>query len=205
VQAAVSRPFADEFRALTDNAPLLQQVAAMTGGRVLQGIPAADDLWRRDGLTMPVTTIPAWHVFALTGIGLFLMDVGVRRVRVDLRAMGQALVGAVRRSKAKTGQQMDSLRAARETARQKMAQRASTPEASADLQAVREAAKAGAGVKFEASPEALKRRGEAVTIGPGADKPQPAPGAKPDAVPKEEGLSRLMKAKRRAQDEMQDE
>jgi Ca-activated chloride channel family protein len=37
VQAAVTRPFADEFRALTDNAPLLRQVASMTGGRVLDG------------------------------------------------------------------------------------------------------------------------------------------------------------------------
>ena len=207
VQAAVSRPFADEFRALTDNAPLLQQIAAMTGGKVLQGIPAADDLWRRDGLTMPVTTIPAWHVFALTGIGLFLMDVGVRRVRVDLRAMGLAIAGAVRRSKSKAGEQMDSLRAAREAARQKIARRATTPEAAADAQAAQETAKASAGVKFEASPEALKRRGagagaDVVTIGPAPDKSKGAPGSKPEAMPKEEGLSRLMKAKRRAQDEM---
>lgn len=209
VQAAISRPFADEFRALTDNAPLLQQVAAMTGGQVLSGDPRRDNLWRRDGLTMPVTTIPYWLVFALVGIGMFLVDVGVRRVRIDLRAMARALVAAVSRGKVRAGQQMDSLRAAREAARAKIADRAkATVEsaASATPPPLTAEAKAAASVKFEATAEQLKRKPAPVALSGEAEGPvkkPPAPAA--PAVPKEEGLSRLMKAKKRAQDEMQDE
>ncbi len=207
VQAAVTRPFADEFRALTDNAPLLQQVAAMTGGQVLSGDPRRDELWRRDGLTMPVTTRPYWLAFALVAIGMFLVDVGVRRVRIDVRAMSQALVAAVSKGRVKAGQQMDSLRAAREAARAKMADRAKAATvdgahapAPSPLNAE---AKAAASVKFEASPEALKRKPAQVALGgepePPAKRPEPV---KTETVPKEEGLSRLMKAKKRARDEM---
>ncbi len=209
VQAAVTRPFADEFRALTDNAPLLRQVAAMTGGQVLSGQPVTDELWRRDGLTMPVTTQPWWLAFALVAVGMFLVDVGVRRVRIDLRAMAKAMVLAVSKGRVKAGQQMDSLRAARETARARMADR--TTSASGEAPAATPAplsaeAKAAASVKFEASPEALKRKPAQVALGGEPETPvkKPEP-AKTETVPKEEGLSRLMKAKKRAQDEMKDE
>ncbi len=208
VQAAVTRPFADEFRALSDNTPLLQQVAAMTGGQVLTGDPLRDELWRRDGLTMPVTTIPYWLVFACVAIGMFLVDVGVRRVRIDLPAMARAFVAAISLGRVKAGQQMDSLRAAREAARAKMADRAKvTADHSAPAQPspLTAEAKAAASVKFEASAEQLKRKPAAVALGGEPEAPARKPESPKQDVPKEEGLSRLMKAKKRAQDEMQEE
>lgn len=198
VQAAVTRPFADEFRDLTDNLPLLRDVAALTGGRVLVWNASTDDLWRREGLTMPVATRAIWLWLATIAVGVFLLDVGVRRVRIDLRAMAMGLVRAVRRGpEAKAGQQMDSLHAAREKARQRLAQQASADD------------KKRASRKFEAG-EAPASAEPVALSGP----PQPGEG-KARIIPEkpkpkvgetdEEGMSRLLKAKRRAQDEYKDE
>ncbi len=199
VQAAVTRPFADEFRALRDNAALLEQVAKETGGRVLRGDPRVDEPWSREGLKRPVALLPVWLAVALSSIGLFLLDVGVRRVRIDFAAMRD---GVVRLFQSRTlaagpGAQIDALRGAKAKARRQIDGSASTR-----------------GVKFEADAAemraALKQKGPTVDTGaPGAGGPG-APvvekrGA--DAAPgkgkaEEQGMSRLMKAKKRARDEM---
>jgi uncharacterized membrane protein len=202
VQAAVTRPFADEFRALTDNLPLLQQVASMTGGRVLTGDPKGDDLWRRDGLKMPVAMVPIWLTFAIGGVGLFLVDVGVRRVRVDVRALRAALARGLKARKERAGQQMDALRQARESARAAMAQRAREAEAGPAGQTAAAVAK----TKFEASADRVGRReGGPVALGGESKAGGPAvivKKAKPEPA-KEEGLDRLMQAKKRAREEME--
>lgn len=213
VQAAISRPFADEFRALSDNQPLLQQVAKMTGGEVLTGIPERDDLWRREGLKMPVATEPIWLVFALTGIGIFLMDVGVRRVRIDIPAMAMAVVRSLQTGRTKATGQMDTLRTAREAARAQMARRGAEG-AVRDGLAEGQAAvtqtvpsPATAKVKFEASADRVRRK-ETGPVAVGSDAPKPVAGPGQPAKPaptKEEGMSRLMQAKKRARDEMKDE
>ncbi|MCL4220371.1 MAG: hypothetical protein KJZ65_03275 [Phycisphaerales bacterium] len=199
VQAAVTRPFADEFRNLTDNLPLLRDVASLTGGRVLQWNPGADDLWRRDGLTMPVATRSIWLWLATVAVGVFLLDVGVRRVRIDLRAVALGLVHAVRRGpETKAGQQMDSLHAAREKARQRLAQQASAEERK---RAARKFEAGGAPPSAEpvtrsGPPQPSEGKARILT-----GKPTPKPGEADD----EEGMSRLLKAKRRAQDEYKDD
>ncbi len=205
-QAAISKPFADEFRAMSDNLPLLQQVAAMTGGRVLEGDIEKDQLWRREGLTMPVALTPIWMAFALTGVALFLMDVGVRRVRVDLAAIHRALFS--RSARVKAGQQIGALKSARETARRAMEQRAKTG-SPADGGEVYVPSPQTAKVKFEATPEQLKRAsaagpgvagpGGGDTAGKGAGKTESK-----STPPPEGGLSRLKQAKKRAQDDMQE-
>jgi uncharacterized membrane protein len=202
VQAAVTKPFADEFRALTDNMPLLQQVASMTGGHVLSGDPAADEPWRREGLKMPVATTPLWLGFAVAGIGMFLLDVGVRRVRVDVRAMAGLVAKGMRARKERAGQQMDALRQARETARAAISQRGAAEKAEPPPTAVPSAAVAK--TKFEASPaQVRKREAGPVALG-GEAEAAPVIIKKKAEVSKEEGLSRLMQAKKRAQDEMQE-
>lgn len=214
-QAAISRPFADEFRALADNSPLLQQVAAMTGGKVLGGVPDQDDLWRREGLKMPVSTFPIWPLFAATGIGLFLADVGIRRVRIDIPAMARALARGLQAGRSRATGQMDALRTARETARAQMAQRAKTAvdAGQSDAQSVLSKPAtpqpaATAKVKFEASPGRLRKRDPGpMAVGDAPQGPAPGTPQKPGqpAPTKEEGMSRLMQAKKRARDEMTDE
>ncbi len=196
-QAAITRPFADEFRSLESNLALLQQVAQITGGRVLEGAdPVSHDLWRREGLTMPVATTPIWLVVALFAIGLFLADVGVRRVRIEPRAIGAALGRALGASTSSAGDQIDSLKAAREKARQRISERADD----------REQATAKAKRRFEVDPSAHVDAGPVALGGEPLLKDKPktqAPKPNKDDAD-DEGLSRLMKAKRRAQEGFDD-
>lgn len=201
VQAAVTKPFADEFRALEENLPLLLQVASMTGGRVLSGDPRTDRPWRRDGLTMPVAATPIWSIVAMIGIGLFLADVGVRRVRVDLGAIVRFFTARSARTKA--GAQIGALKAAREQARRGLERRSSGGGDAAGT------GSATAGVKFDASAEALRRAGESdptvrIDASPADGLPtKPAGPVAPKAPPPEGGLARLKQAKKRAQEDME--
>ncbi|MDX2131090.1 MAG: glutamine amidotransferase [Planctomycetota bacterium] len=215
VQAAVTRPYADEYRTLEDNTPLLRQVAELTGGRVLTGDPRAEDLWLREGLRVPVALRAIWLWVAVLAITLFLMDVGVRRVRIDLVAMWRAVARGASKSTSKDAAHVGSLRAAREQARAKMQQRSGG--SAGDLRpdeaaagAVRDVRKAQrlSGVKFEATPAQAQQAAAPIVMG-GADArvtpltPPPPPrdaGAQPG-----EGLGRLMKAKQKAREGMDDE
>jgi len=202
VQASVSRPFADEFRALTDNAALLTQVAQITGGRVLPQNPESTEanLWVRDGLDMPVATRPLWLAFTLFGIGIFLVDVAVRRVRIDIPAIAATVAGVFGASKAKAGEQMESLREAREKARSRMARGEGSENETEPPERKRD--KKTAGVKFEASEDQLKGpQRSPITEKPAPIEKPKAPGRKDDAQPEEEGMSRLMRAKKRARED----
>jgi hypothetical protein len=219
-QAAITRPFADEYRTLEDNTPILNQVAEMTGGRVLDNwetqIP---DLWSREGVTMPVSSQSIWLLMAVIGLGMFLADVGVRRVRIDIPAMWAAATGVFSKSKSRGSEQLGSLMQARELAKKKMVERGAgaggAPITEAQLKAEAKVevktAMENARRKFEASPEALKKASTHVALG-GADarpevmrdRPRPvdAPGG---TKPSEEGMSRLLKAKQKARGDMEEE
>ncbi len=217
VQAAVTRPFADEFRALHDNSALLTQVANLTGGRILPADPAQANLWDREGLAMPVALRPIWLWVAMAGIGLFLADVAVRRVRIDLYAIARAARRGLERRRTQAGQQMGSLLEARERAQQAMAQRGGGADANgpaAPPPPSAPAAPATSSIKFEASAEELAAARQGGPVGAAdLDNPDAAPSGragdgqkKPDAAgSKDENLSRLLKAKRRARDEMEGE
>ncbi|MBN1507374.1 MAG: VWA domain-containing protein [Sedimentisphaerales bacterium] len=86
--AIVSVPFAPEFRDLTDNAPLLEEVSRMTGGRVLSldSDPNKVNLYEHAGLEFPQTHLPLVKPLMLAWIVIFLLDVAVRRVILDVRA-----------------------------------------------------------------------------------------------------------------------
>ncbi len=193
-QAAVTRPFADEFRALESNIALLRQVAQVTGGRVLTGDPDQDELWRREGLEMPVSTTSIWLTVALIAVGLFLTDVGVRRVRVEPRAIGAWFAKALGASGSGAGEQIDSLKAAREKARERMAPTGGTKK---DPQQAKR--------RFEADPSTPPSQAGPVALGGEAiksDRPSPTPKPRaPKGEQDEEGISRLMRAKRRAREE----
>jgi hypothetical protein len=199
VQASVTRPFADEFRSLQSNTALLEQAAKMTGGRVLPADdPVKAELWSRDGLTMPSTRRSIWLIVALSAVGLFLIDVAIRRVRLDIRAMARAVRRGFGSAKAKGGEQIDALRAARQRAQAQILKRA------------RDSAGAGgagaASAKFEATAEELKNARAGLSLDqPREAAPIQTKSAKPaDTAPGEEGMSRLLKAKKRAQGDMKE-
>ncbi|MEN6425442.1 MAG: VWA domain-containing protein [Phycisphaerales bacterium] len=113
--AIVTIPFAPEFRDLSDNAPLLVEISKMTRGRVLSldSDPNEATLFDYAGLKFPETHLPLVQPLMLVWIVLFLLDVAVRRVVVDVRA-------ALRRVKSwltATAQQQKDERIARLQAR----------------------------------------------------------------------------------------
>ncbi|MBC7772365.1 MAG: hypothetical protein H7210_07720 [Pyrinomonadaceae bacterium] len=212
VQAAITKPYADEYRQLQDNVALARQVAELTGGRVVNEDPRIADLWSRDGLAMPVATRPIWLTVAIIAISMFLMDVGVHRVRIDILGMFRTLRRGASKAKSRGTQQMGSLREARDRAKEELEARGKTIESAATSAAARAAAPAVSKevrtAKFEASEEELKTAKRApgpVTVDPFSDAPLTTPKPqeeKKKPVSPEEGMSRLLKAKRRAQDDM---
>jgi hypothetical protein len=120
VQAAITRPFADEFRALKDNSPLLRQIAEMTGGQVLPADPRdaeplatrrtedarGDDAHLDDPRDRLASALPR--------------RCRDRRVRIDPGAIARWMLGLFGASKIKQGARIDTLQAARAKARQRM-------------------------------------------------------------------------------------
>ncbi len=213
LQAAVTRPFADEYRTLQDNAALGKLIAERTGGRVIDPNPAKADLWSREGLTMPIATRSIWLTVALSAIGLFLADVAARRVRIEPRAVIAAVRRGFGQGRREAGQQMASLKQARERVRVGPGQSGANE---ADKAVARAAAgkpktdQATSRAKFEASVDELvkgKRNDALPTLIDKTEKAKPAIAADAEAKKKDDegGLARLKKARKRAQDEFGDE
>ncbi|MEK6704099.1 MAG: glutamine amidotransferase [Planctomycetota bacterium] len=198
VAAAINRPFSDEYRTLKDNAALLEQVRDKTGGITLPGDSAKADLWNREGLRFPVSSKPIWLFVAVLSIGLFLVDVAVRRVRIDIPAMYMAARRAMGRGKDKKVE-MASLRAAKDKAKESIVQR-SGPNMPAETYA--------ATAKFEATSEELKaaKGGPAVERGAGESASKGEEAKLPKTVKQdvEAGMSALLKAKKRAREDIED-
>ncbi len=194
-QAAVTRPFADEFKALETNLPLLKQVASVTGGRELPADPTLADLWTRQGLTMPVALTPAWLLFAIIGIGVFLTDVAVRRVRIS-PAM---VMGFVRRGASKESRSGEASTQAMRAARSRAQSRTGDAEQ-------REARKQAAARKFEAGPERAASSEPIILTGE-EERDKPTIGKPSRAIEKEkdeptDSLTALRAAKKRAREDM---
>jgi len=211
LQAAVTRPFADEYRTLQDNGALGRIVAERTGGRIidLTTNPSTVDLWLRDNLTMPVALRPIWLLVALLAISIFLVDVAVRRVRIDPQLIAAAVRRGMGRGKSRANEQMGNLMDARKRAQAGMAGKPNTSE---QREAIRMAAKIDATTaqsKFEASAAELAGSKENLAIPTFDEAKRAAPSqkvqAKDGAEQGESGLSRLRKAKERAREEMKDD
>ncbi len=194
--AAINRPFADEYRTLKDNVALLEQVRDKTGGVTLPRDPLRADLWNREGLTFPVAARPIWLLVSVLAITLFLADVAVRRVRIDI----PAILARVRRGLRPAGSkqtELAGLMSVKDKARAGIAQRSQPAPSSA------------AANKFEASDDELRAAASGPAVeSSSSDTPQPPkPTPQPPKKPKqdtEEGMSALLKAKRRARGEYDD-
>ncbi len=98
---AVTIPVAPEFRDLSDNAPLLTQISEISGGRILSSDPSQADLFDRSGLKFPETQMPLIRPLMVIWLALFLLDVAVRRVILDIRAIVRRIVLPLRYRKDK--------------------------------------------------------------------------------------------------------
>ncbi|MBA7622567.1 hypothetical protein ES703_29945 [subsurface metagenome] len=185
----VTIPFAPEFRDLSDNAPLLVQVSNISGGRILPSDPNVANLFDYTGLKFPETELPLLRPLMLIWLALFLLDVAVRRVVLQVRAMARRVIAFVSsaRTARKTDQTLQRLRARRQKLREQLSAR------SADAAASR---RYEAGEKYSGELPMAKTAPQAEQ--PREEKPEKA--APEKAKPQEEAahIQRLLKAKQQA-------
>jgi Mg-chelatase subunit ChlD len=124
--AIVTIPFAPEFRDLSDNAPLLEEVSKMTHGRVLplDGDPNNVNLYDSAGVKFPETYLPLVRPLMLAWLAIFLLDVAVRRVVIDVRAtLRRAKAWLVRTVRREEDQTISRLQARRKKLREQWSAR----------------------------------------------------------------------------------
>jgi len=85
-RGALAVPYSPEFATVEDNEGLLQHIAEMTGGRVLdENKLAAENLFLHEG-AYARRLQPMWHWLLFLGAILLVTDATVRRIAVDPRA-----------------------------------------------------------------------------------------------------------------------
>ena len=84
VIGGASQSYSAEFRRFRSNEQLLERIAALTGGRVLDLTqPTAVDLFDRTGMAPSRAALPAWRTLLWLAIALVLVDVAARRLAWD--------------------------------------------------------------------------------------------------------------------------
>jgi len=185
----VTIPFAPEFRDLSDNAALLVQVSNISGGRILPSDPNVANLFDYTGLKFPETRLPLIRPLILIWLVLFLLDVAVRRVVLQVRAMARRVVSFVTsmRAERKTDQTIQRLRLTRQKLREQLAAR------SGDAAARR---RYEAGEKYSGELPMAKAVPQAKQ--PGEEKPKKAAPEKAKAQEEASHIERLLRAKQQA-------
>jgi len=195
MQTTVTIPFAPEFRDLSDNEPLLVEVSEITGGKILPRDPNLATVYDHAGLKFPHSQMPLTKPLMFLCIVLFLLDVAVRRVAVDFRAMARRVVALIRaaRGQRKVDQTLERLKARRAKLIEKLSSR-----------------KAGAlaSKRYEASAE---YKGD-LPVAKATEPPKPEPekkklekAAPKKAAPTSSHIDRLLKAKQKAKDRKTDD
>ncbi|MHC4715613.1 MAG: glutamine amidotransferase, partial [Planctomycetota bacterium] len=193
VQTVVTVPYAPEFRDLSDNMSLLSTVAKTTGGRILPPKPSEETaLFDRAGVRFPFTAVPLTQYLFLTWLGLFLLDVAIRRIVLDFRAIARRMfgwVGRLRRGRTRSDKTVDQLRARTRKVRRGLATRSTEPQA---------------GRRYEAGEAAEAPLPVTGVDAPKAERAPAEPAKEPEPAEKEPAthVSRLLKAKRDARGKM---
>jgi hypothetical protein len=183
----VTIPFAPEFRDLSDNAPLLAEVSDISGGRILGSDPNQANLFDYTGLKFPQTEMPLLRPLMFIWLVLFLLDVAMRRVVLDFRAMARriAAVARLRRAESKPDQTLERLRVKRQKVRDRLSARKADAAASRRYQA---------GEEYEGQ---LPVADTAKQIRPQPTEEPQSPERKPEAQ-QATHIQRLLRAKRKA-------
>jgi hypothetical protein len=214
IRTGFTMAYSPEYKDLTVNEALLQEVAYETGGRVLTMQTPGEEVFAHN-LPPKISRQPIWDLLLKLAVLAFLLDVAVRRIAVDpmkaLLAVRRyiaempALLGSGKRAEAT----LSGLREVRERVRSDRKSKGEgldlgPPVTPADSSASGPAA----GAKFDAG-DAAKKPTESLTQALGGHE-APPPGtvpAKPkkDDKPQESTTARLLKAKRRAKQQQDEE
>jgi hypothetical protein len=191
----VTIPFAPEFRDLSDNAPLLKQVSDISGGRILSSDPNQAGLFDRSTVKFPETHLPLTRRLILIWLALFLLDVAVRRVALDVRAMARWALASVRslRAEGKADRTLERLRLTRQKLREQLFARSTDTVASRRYEAKAEFKGDLPTAEVQRKSEPPREKGPA----------KPAPAAT-EAAEEPSHIQQLLKAKRKAADRRRD-
>lgn len=205
MQTGVSVAFSPEFRDLKANDALLARLRDKTGGRELRS-GEASAIFDRAKLPPAESRRAIWEDLIRLMLVLFLLDVAIRRVAINpvelVRKLRRRIaeMGGAGRPVAASAATLATLKGAREGARDELAERAKASDAGP---APDRGARYEAPVSDARVTEDLSKALGGATEG---DAPVVArPTRKPTPTSEADYTSRLLKAKRRARDDMQDE
>jgi uncharacterized membrane protein len=144
--AAVTIPFAPEFRDYSYNMPLLTELTRISGGRILSWDPTREDfgsdpnqanLFDHTGLKFPVSQWPLIRPLMFFWLALFLLDVAVRRIQLNIRAMLRrpALLMHFGKGKVKEDATLAQLKLRRQKVHEQLSSRSAETAASARYKA----------------------------------------------------------------------
>lgn len=212
VSGGANRPPGLELRRFSSNEGLLEEVARLTGGRVLQADAGQiTGLFSRDGKIEASRSVrPLWRLLVWLLLPLFLLDVAVRRLSWDPSAV-RAWLGLREGGRTRAGDAEVTLAALRNRGGRKKVNEGVTPVAAATAVSSSKAS-AKTVVAQSSIAAAAKLDAAAQQSAAGASK-QPTAGSsgttesknKPDKnaeTPPATGTSRLMDAKRRARQKL---
>jgi len=203
-----------ELRTLQSNRKVLEDIAAITGGRVLamESASAAGELFDRSGLEPTQARSPLWRSLLIWAVVILLLDVGTRRVawdRLVSREFGADLRKAAREAtQDRSAQATTFLSTVRSRAkRAEVGQKAVSEDEVTQLKAEQKA-KRRARKRAEIEERMAKYRSESTagsSAGSARDEPSESESPavierkrKPTEDDAEEGASGLLAAKRRA-------
>ncbi len=214
VVGGVTRPPGEEFRRLESEDGLMRQIAAATGGRVLElGAPSAVGgrgvLFDRAGLKPGSVRTPLWQGLMLWTLVVLLLDVGTRRVAWDRfigSEYGTGLRQRAREAMRSRGRQaegtLESLRGTRERGGTQVAsEKALGTEAALDV--IREQARRRAEARKARVSGGVSGVPDVSGTSGAAQAARDASAAKPEGEPGDEHASGLRQAKERARRRME--
>jgi hypothetical protein len=163
-------------------------VAQETGGRVLTGDPETAELFQRAGLTFPLEPLPTVKPLIILWLILFLLDVAMRRVAIDVRALARRTegwaAGLFSQREAGVDESLEALKRRKALVREAM---------------VSKEQKTVAGRRFEATPGSQASLPDQEFLkAPQVVKLKPAAGDAAGEQKEESSLDRLLAAKKRA-------
>lgn len=204
LQTGVSVAYSPEFRELRANEAFIQSVAQRSGqGRVL-ALPDAARVFDRAGLSRAEVRHPVWEALVQSMLVLFLLDVAIRRVAINPVELARRLrrriaeIGGARAPAEASAATLATLRGTRAGVRDTLA----NPSGEAGPAPDRAARYVPPATPQRASEDLSRALGGATEM----DAPVVArPTRKPPPQGEADYTSRLLMAKKKARDEMQDD
>lgn len=204
IRTGVTVAYSPEFRDLEPNEALLREIAEVADGRLLTTKATAATIFDKS-IPSTITRTPIWEFLLKLALFMFLLDVAVRRIAVDpVKTLAYArnyIAGLAGRFGA--GQ-----RAARTLTELKDVRQKVRAERTKEGDARSAAPSESASIKFEAQGDLKKPAADLTKALGGADVTAAPPSARKadkSDKPTESTTARLLKAKKRARDQQDDQ